>query len=139
MDGERRRPLVPISCSFSWSSQMPPPVPPHGKGGADDDRVADAVRTGQRILQGLHDFRGMMGWRSFSIVSLNSSRSSARSMVSGSAGQQADAGAVQIAGTGQLHGQVQAHLAAEVGQDGVGLLISRMRSTTSRVMGSMYT
>ena len=40
----------------------------------------------------------------------------------GLAGQQADAGAVQIAGTGQLHGEVQAHLAAQVGQNGVGLL-----------------
>ena len=40
----------------------------------------------------------------------------------GLAGQQTDAGAVEVAGAGQLHGEVQAHLAAEVGQHGVGLL-----------------
>ena len=39
----------------------------------------------------------------------------------GLAGQQADAGAVQIAGAGQLHGQIQAHLAAEVRQHRVRL------------------
>ena len=31
--GDRRRPLVAISCSFSRSSQMPPPVPPMVKAG----------------------------------------------------------------------------------------------------------
>ena len=40
----------------------------------------------------------------------------------GLAGQQTDAGTVEVAGTGQLHGEVQAHLAAQVGQHGVGLL-----------------
>ena len=40
----------------------------------------------------------------------------------GLAGQQTDAGAVEVAGAGQLHGEVQAHLAAQVGQHGVGLL-----------------
>ena len=39
----------------------------------------------------------------------------------GIAGQQTDAGAIQIAGACQLHGQVQTHLTAEVGQHGVRL------------------
>ena len=39
----------------------------------------------------------------------------------GLAGQQTDTGAVQIAGAGQLHGQIQAHLTAEVRQHGVRL------------------
>ena len=41
----------------------------------------------------------------------------------GLAGQQADAAAVQKSAAGQLHRQVQAHLAAQVRQDGVGLLL----------------
>ena len=36
------------------------------------------------------------------------------------AGQQTDAAAVQKAVAGQFHGEVQAHLPAQVGQDGVG-------------------
>ena len=94
----------------------------HGKGRADNDGIADAVRTGQRILQGLHDLRGNDG-----LVQLFH-RLLEQLTVLGAvdglrlAGQQADAGAVQIAGTGQLHGEIQAHLAAQVGQNGVGLL-----------------
>ncbi len=40
----------------------------------------------------------------------------------GLAGQQTDTGAVEVTGASQLHGQVQAHLATQVGQNGVGLL-----------------
>ena len=39
------------------------------------------------------------------------------------AGQQADAAAVEETAAGQLHREVQAHLAAEVGQDGIGLFL----------------
>ena len=56
----------------------------------------------------------------------------------GLAGQQADAAAVQETAAGQLHREVQAHLAAQVGQDSVGLFsFSMMRSTTSAVSGSI--
>ena len=41
----------------------------------------------------------------------------------GFAGQQADAAAVKETAASQLHREVQAHLAAEVRQDGVGLLL----------------
>ena len=93
----------------------------HGEGGADDDRVADAVGAGQCVLQRLNDLRGDDG-----LVQLFH-RLLEQLTVFGAvdglrlAGQQADAGAVQITGTGQLHGQVQAHLAAQVGQHGVRL------------------
>ena len=94
----------------------------HGEGRAHDDRVADAVGAGQSIFQRLHDLGGDDG-----LVQLFH-RLLEQLTVLGAvdglrlAGQQADAGAVQITGTGQLHGQVQAHLAAQVGQHGVGLL-----------------
>ena len=93
----------------------------HGEGWAHDDRVADAVGAGQRVLQSLHDLG-----RDDGLVQLFH-RLLEQLAVLGAvdglrlAGQQADAGAVQITGTGQLHGQVQAHLAAEVGQHGVRL------------------
>ena len=41
----------------------------------------------------------------------------------GLAGQQAHAAAVQKAVAGQFHAEVQAHLAAQVGQDGIGLFL----------------
>ena len=93
----------------------------HGEGRAHDDRVADAVGAGQRVLQSLHDLG-----RDDGLVQLFH-RLLEQLAVLGAvdglrlAGQQADAGAVQITGTGQLHGQVQAHLAAQVGQHGVRL------------------
>ena len=94
----------------------------HGEGGADDDRVADAVCTGQRILQRLHDLGGDDGLMQLFHRLLEQLAVLGTVDGLGLAGQQTDAGAVQIAGTGQLHGEVQAHLAAEVGQHGVGLL-----------------
>ena len=39
------------------------------------------------------------------------------------AGQQADAAAVEETAAGQLHREVQAHLAAQIGQDGIGLFL----------------
>ena len=93
----------------------------HGKGRADDDRVADAVGTGQCVLQRLHDLGGDDG-----LVQLFH-RLLEQLTVLGAVdglrltGQQTDAGAVEVAGTGQLHGEVQAHLAAEVGQHRVRL------------------
>ena len=93
----------------------------HGKGRADDDRIADAVGTGQCVLQRLHHLGGDDG-----LVQLFH-RLLEQLTVLGAVdglrltGQQTDAGAVEVAGTGQLHGEVQAHLAAEVGQHRVRL------------------
>ena len=44
-------------------------------------------------------------------------------MVVRTAGQQAHAGTVQETAAGQFHGEVQAHLAAQVGQNGIGLFL----------------
>ena len=94
----------------------------HGEGGPHDDRVADAVSAGQRVLQRLHHLRGDDG-----LVQLLHRLLEQLPVLGpvdglGLAGQEPDAGAVQIAAAGQLHGQVQAHLAAQVGQHRVGLL-----------------
>jgi len=93
----------------------------HGKGRAHDDRVANAVCAGQSVLQRFHHLRGDDG-----LVQLFHGLLEQFAVLGpvdglGLAGQQADAGAVQIAGAGQLHGQVQAHLTAEVRQHGVRL------------------
>ena len=93
----------------------------HGKGRTHDDRVADAVGAGQGILQRLDDFGGDDG-----LVQLLHGLLEQLAILGtvdglGLAGQQTDAGAVQIAGACQLHGQVQTHLAAEVRQHGVRL------------------
>ena len=93
----------------------------HGKGRAHDDRVADAVGTGQCVLQRLHHLGGDDG-----LVQLFHRLLEQLTVLGavdglGLAGQQADAGAVQIAGTGQFHGQVQAHLTAQVRQHRVRL------------------
>ena len=93
----------------------------HGKGRAHDDRVADAVGTVQCVLQRLHHLRGDDG-----LVQLFHGLLEQLAVLGtvdglGIAGQQTDAGAVQITGACQLHGQVQTHLAAEVGQHGVRL------------------
>ena len=93
----------------------------HGEGRAHDDRVADAVGAGQSVFQRLHDLGGNDG-----LVQLFHGLLEQLAVLGtvdglGLAGQQTDAGAIQIAGAGQLHGQVQAHLAAEVRQHGVRL------------------
>ena len=93
----------------------------HGKGRAHDDRVADAVGAVQCVLQVLHHLRGDDG-----LVQLFHGLLEQLAVLGtvdglGIAGQQTDAGAVQITGACQLHGQVQTHLTAEVGQHGVRL------------------
>ena len=93
----------------------------HGKGRPDDDGVADAVGAGQGVLQGLHHFRGDDGLVQLFHRLLEQLPVLGAVDGLGLAGQQPDAGAVQIAAAGQLHGQVQAHLAAQVGQHRVGL------------------
>ena len=99
--------------SFALFSQMPPPV---------DDGVADAVGAGQCVLQRLHDLGGDDGL--MQLLHRLLEQLTVLGAVDGLrlAGQQTDAAAVKVAGAGQLHGEVQAHLAAEVGQHGVGLL-----------------
>ena len=93
----------------------------HGKGRAHDDRVADAVGAVQCVLQVLHHLR-----RDDGLVQLFHGLLEQLTVLGtvnglGIAGQQTDAGAVQITGACQLHGQVQTHLTAEVGQHGVRL------------------
>ena len=94
----------------------------HGEGGADDDRVADAVGAGQSVFQRLHDLGGDDGLMQLLHRLLEQLAVLGAVDGLGLAGQQTDAGTVEVAGTGQLHGEVQAHLAAQVGQHGVGLL-----------------
>ena len=93
----------------------------HGEGGADDDRVADAVGAGQSVLQRFHHLRGDDGLMQLFHGLLEQLAVLGTVDGLGLAGQQTDAGAVQIAGAGQLHGQIQAHLTAEVRQHGVRL------------------
>ena len=94
----------------------------HGEGRADNDGVADAVGAGQCVLQRLHDLGGDDGL--MQLLHRLLEQLTVLGAVDGLrlAGQQTDAAAVKVAGAGQLHGEVQAHLAAEVGQHGVGLL-----------------
>ncbi len=56
--GERRRPLVPISMQLFAGLADAAAGAAHGEGRAHDDRVADAVGAGQRVLQRLHDLGG---------------------------------------------------------------------------------
>ncbi len=94
----------------------------HGEGRADDDGIADAVSAGQSVFQRLHDLRGDDGL--MQLLHRLLEQFAVLGAVDGLrlAGQQADAGAVEVAGAGQLHGEVQAHLTAQVGQHRVGLL-----------------
>ena len=95
----------------------------HREGGADDDGVADDLGKVQRVVQIFHNFR-----RDDGLVQLLHRVLEQLAVLGtvnrvGLAGQQADAAAVQKSAAGQLHRQVQAHLAAQVRQDGVGLLL----------------
>ena len=92
----------------------------HGEGRAHDDGVADLARKLHGVVQLLHHLGGDDG-----LVQLFHGVLEQLAVLGavdgvGTAGQQTHTAAVQIAGTGQLHGQVQAHLAAQIGQDGVG-------------------
>ena len=95
----------------------------HREGGADDDGIADDIGKIQRIVQILDHLGGDDG-----LVQLFH-RVLEQLAVLGTvdrvrfAGQQADAAAVEETAAGQLHREVQAHLAAEVRQDGVGLFL----------------
>ena len=93
----------------------------HGKGRTDDDRVTDAVGAGQGILQRLDDFGGDDGLVQLLHGLLEQLAVLGAVNSLGLAGQQTDARAVQVARAGQLHGEVQAHLAAQIGQHGVRL------------------
>ena len=95
----------------------------HREGRADDDGIADDLGKIQRIVQILNDLRGDDG-----LVQLLH-RVLKELAVLGTvdrvrlAGQQADAAAIEETAAGQLHREVQAHLAAQVRQDGVGLFL----------------
>ena len=92
----------------------------HGKSRAHDDRVADDLGKVQCVVQILHDFGGDDGLvQLFHRVLEQLAILGAIDGV-GLAGQQADTAAVQETAAGQLHGEVQAHLASQVRQDGVG-------------------
>ena len=95
----------------------------HGERRADDDGIADDLGKIQRVVQILHHLGGDDG-----LVQLFHGVLEELPVLGpvdglGLAGQQADAAAVQETVAGQFHGQVQTHLAAQVGQDGVGLFL----------------
>ncbi len=83
--GDRRRPLSAISRSSASLLTIPPPLPPSVKAGrtitgyCSFSASTTASSTVVTISEGIH------GWPIFSIVSLKSWRSSARSIVSGRA------------------------------------------------------
>ena len=93
----------------------------HGKGGTHDDGVADFVGGAQGVFQGLNNLTGDGGLVQLLHGSLE--QLAVLGAVDGLllTGQQTDAGLFQVAGAGQLHGDVQAVLAAHVGDDGVRL------------------
>ena len=84
----------------------------HREGGADDDRVADDLGKVQRVVQILNDLRGDDGLVQLFHRVLEQLAVLGTVNRVGLAGQQADAAAVQKSAAGQLHRQVQAHLAA---------------------------
>ena len=94
----------------------------HGEGRAHDDRVADLVGEGQGVLQGVDHLAGDAGLAQLLHGVLEELSVLGPVDGLGAAAQQPHAGLFQIAAAGQLHGQVQAGLAAQVGQDGVRLL-----------------
>ena len=119
--GDRRRPLVrDLDAVLPRSSADAAAGAAHGKGGAHDDRVADLLGKGQRVVQVLHDLGGDdRAGRCFSMVSLNSWRSSALVDGLGLAPSRRDA---VLRPESRLRAssmaEVQARLAAQGGQDG---------------------
>ena len=95
----------------------------HGKGGAHDDGVADDLGKVQRVVQVLYDLGGDDGLVQLFHRILEQLAVLGAVDGIGLAGQQAHAAAVQKAVAGQFHAEVQAHLAAQVGQDGIGLFL----------------
>ena len=94
-----------------------------GVGGADDDGIADLAREGHRVLHGVDHLGGDAGLAD-GLHAVLEALAVLRLVDGGGAGaQQAHPvlgqGAVLIQG----HGQVQAGLAAHVGQQGVGPLL----------------
>ncbi len=95
----------------------------HGKGGTDDDGIADDLGKIQGIVQVLHHLGGDDGLVQLLHGILEELPVLGTVNSLGLAGQQTDAAAVQKTVAGQFHGQVQAHLAAQVGQDGIWLFL----------------
>ena len=93
----------------------------HRESRAHNDRVADGGGVFDGVLQllddlGRHDGLVQLFHRVLEQLAVLGAVDGV-----GAAGQQAHAAAAQKTGAGQLHRKVEAHLAAEVGQDGVGL------------------
>ena len=95
----------------------------HGEGRADNDRITDHFGKIQGIVQVLNHLGGDDGLVQllhgiFEELTVLGTVDGLRL-----AGQQTDAAAVQEAVAGQFHRKVQAHLAAQVGQDGIRLFL----------------
>ena len=98
-----------------------------GEGGPDNDRVANAVGNGNaassNVIGGVGGDDGLADV--LAMASLNSCRSSALSMASALVPMQADAVLLQEAFMVQLHGDGQAGLPAQAGQQAVRAALSR--------------
>ena len=95
----------------------------HGKGRAHDDGIADDLGKIQRVVKVLYDLGRDDGLMQLFHRVLEQLTVLGAVDGIGPAGQQAHAAAVQKAVAGQFHAEVQAHLAAQVGQDGIGLFL----------------
>ena len=95
----------------------------HGEGGTDNDGIADHIGEVQRIVQVFHHLGG--NDRLVQLFHGILEELPVLGAVDGLrlAGQQTHAAAVQETVAGQLHREVQTHLAAQVGQDGIGLFL----------------
>ena len=94
----------------------------HGEGGADDDGIADLLGKGQSVVQILYHLAGDAGLAQLLHGVLEQLPVLGPVDGLGAGAQQTHTGLFQIAAAGQFHGQVQAGLTAQVGQDGVGML-----------------
>ena len=121
--GEASRPAaatVSISSSL-WA--MPPPRAAEGEGGADDDGVADGVRRGEGGGQGLRRAGGDGGLAYLGHGVLEELPVLALEDGVDVGADEPDAVLAQEAGLVQLHGEVQARLPAEAGEQAVGLFL----------------
>ena len=95
----------------------------HGERRAHDDRVTDLARERKRVGQALHHLGGDNRLAQLLHGVLEELAVLGAVDGVGLRAQQAHAGLLQITAAGQLHGQVQARLAAQVRQDGIRLFL----------------
>ena len=106
-----------------------------GVGGADDDRVADLLGEGHGVLHALHHLGGDAGLADGLHAVLEALAVLRLADGVGAGAQQLHPVLLQGAVLIQGHGQVQAGLAAQSGQDGVGLLLLNDLSDGGDVQG----